>query len=109
MKSEIKIPGFWKNIAPKWFNFVEWLVLSSAILLGYVKTNSNILKTILVISYFVFWFYLASQINNFFIRTLKIKNSIMLAIIAVVISFIMALLIADFVVIIVADISLGTI
>jgi len=107
--NNLRISERWKNTAPIWFTFLEWLVISGAILLAYIKTHSIFLKIILAVSYFVFWHYLASLINSLLLRAAWIKNSVLRTIIVVLISFLIASLITDLVIFIVLDIGMGTI
>jgi len=107
--NRVKISDNWQSIAPKWFSFLEWLIISAAIFLAYIKTRSLILKIILFVSYFIFLQYLASLTNSFLVKKAWVKNSVIRAIIVVLFSFLIASLITDFIIFIVLDIGLGTI
>lgn len=99
----------WQNVASRWFNFLEWLIISAVLLLVYLKTKSLYLKIILFVSYFVFFQYLASLIGNLLLKKRWIKNSITRTIIVTSVSLIVTSLVTDLVIFIVLKIAMGTI
>ncbi|MGA2911475.1 MAG: hypothetical protein ABSE17_02455 [Candidatus Levyibacteriota bacterium] len=59
------------EMTPKWFRFLEWLIISETIFLAFLFTKSIVLLVILLITAILFFIYLSIDIFNL---SLKVFN-----------------------------------
>ncbi len=63
--------NFFMEMTPKWFRFLEWLIISETIFLAFLFTKSIVLLVILLITAILFFIYLSIDIFNL---SLKVFN-----------------------------------
>lgn len=67
--------NFYLTYVPKWFNFLEWVVLLGVFHFLAWQLNNWVLKTIYAVSLFGFWFFLQSYFFNIHIEGVPLIKS----------------------------------
>lgn len=93
------------NLIPQWFNFLEWIIVSSVIFFAYFKTENKILLIVLFINFLFFTMYFASLIFSS-LESIGIKLSVWFS---YVVSFIVSLILANFAYYIVIQVTFGSV
>lgn len=88
---EMKYVEFFAKLAPKWFSFLEWLIIIGLILYLRAITESWYFDVLLVLSFIILNFYIyaivaLSSLKSFLLKKFPSKNSFLFILISTTVS-----------------------
>lgn len=110
MKVDIKPYSiFWIEFTPKWFRFLEWLIISVAIFLAYLKTKSILIFIVFILTTLFYSLYLQSLLFKVINKHYPIKNSLKRFLLIVIFTTIFYSILFQITSYIVVKLALGTV